>query len=155
MKQLLRLAVGAALATIIVSPALAQRPGGGRQPGGAGLAMWSLLDSDLNRIAKTLTLTDDQLLEIGVLMAGIHEEHGEALERQAKMREEMRSLFSSGQRPAREDMQKITEKYGNPQRELQPVMEGFEQELNEILTDEQKSKFSTEVQNSFGRRRPG
>ncbi len=73
MKQLLRLAVAAALAAIIVSPALAQRPGGGRQPGAAGLAMWSLLDSDLNRLATTLTLPDDQMLELCVVMAGIND----------------------------------------------------------------------------------
>lgn len=106
---------------------------------GPGMGPCVVVDGDMDRFAAALELTDDQKDQVASLVAEWQEENAELVERARKFHEERASLWSDTQRPRREAMAELAEKYDYPMRELAPKCQEFHESVGAILTAEQRA----------------
>lgn len=144
------LGLAVALGTLASGPLVAQRPGPGMAPG--GFALYRMMNADFDGFASRLALTDGQRTELQDLLAGFAGSNEDPLRRMTAMMQELRERRLQG-RPEPGAMQAIAEKHGHPQQELQPALQGFEQAVEEALTDDQRATLARLLQARMGRRR--
>jgi lipase chaperone LimK len=98
-----------------------------------------LVDGDIDRFAALLELTDDQKDEVAGLVAEWQVQNAEVVERARKFHEERESVWSNAERPRRQAVMELAEKYDYPMRELAPKCQEFRESVGEILTAEQRA----------------
>ncbi len=107
--------------------------------GGRGMGPCVLVDGDIDRFAALLELTDDQKDEVAGLVAEWQVQNAEVVERARKFHEERESVWSNAERPRRQAVMELAEKYDYPMRELAPKCQEFRESVGEILTAEQRA----------------
>lgn len=129
--------VTAALGVVLAGTALAQR--GPRGPGaGFGMRSWVLYENGIDSLAARIDLTDEQRSRLDALAQEFRSENADALGRMTQMREEIDALWTEDQRPTRDAMDRIAEKYDYPERELRPALTGLHEDMAGIITVQQQ-----------------
>jgi lipase chaperone LimK len=98
-----------------------------------------VIDGDIDRLAALLELTDEQKDEVAGLVTEWQEQNAQVVERARKFHEERESLWSSAERPRRQAMMELAEKYDYPMRELAPKCQEFRESVGEMLTADQRA----------------
>jgi Spy/CpxP family protein refolding chaperone len=133
------LAVAVSLATVVAVSAMAQ--GGPRGSGQAfGMGSWVLHENGVDSIAAIIDLTQEQRTQLDELAFKFRSENAEAIGRMNQMRAEIDSLWTDLQRPRREAMSQIAEKYDFPERDLRPALTKLHQDVAGIITVEQQAQ---------------
>ena len=133
------IAVTACLAVALVAPLAAQ--GGPRGSGqGFGMRSWVLQQGGVDSIAAIIDLTEEQRSQLDELARSFHEENAAAIERMNQMRAEIDALWTDVQRPRREAMEQIAEKYSFPEQDLRPALTRFHSDVAGIITVQQQTQ---------------
>ena len=140
MRTLRPIALIAVLAVAAAGSAAAQRgPGSFRGGPGMGMGLRLLLEEDgLERFATRLELTDEQRGQLNDLVEAFKNETSDALDRLTKMQEEMRTLRSGDQRPTREALREIGDKYEHPGQALQRAFAKLQDDMLATLAPAQR-----------------
>jgi Spy/CpxP family protein refolding chaperone len=87
-----------------------------------------------------LQLTEDQIAQVAPLVANFNEQNAEVLDRARRFAEERESVWAGAERPKRQAMMELAEKYDYPMRELAPKCQEFRETIAAVLTPEQRAK---------------
>jgi hypothetical protein len=99
-----------------------------------------MANADADSLARMLQLTDDQTERVASLVADFKEENAEVLERARQFAEARASAWSSAERPKRQAMMELAEKYDYPMRELAPKCQELRDAVATMLTPEQRAR---------------
>jgi Spy/CpxP family protein refolding chaperone len=137
MKLTRTITVTAALGVILAGPALAQR---GPRGSGAGFGMrsWVLYENGVDSLAARIDLTDGQRSRLEALAQEFRSQNADALNRMTQMRADIDALWTEDQRPTREAMERIAEKYGHPAQDLRPALTQLHEDVAGIITVQQE-----------------
>jgi len=142
-------ALSLALLVAMTSVATAQRGGRGEPPArefgpraGGGLGRVVLSDSAVDRFAERMEFSEAQRGQLGNLAEAYRNENADALARMESLREEMRAMRESDERPTREALADVFQKYDHPDLELRLAQDKLDRNVRVMLTPDQERRFA-------------
>jgi len=138
-----------ALLVAMTSVATAQRGGRGEPPArefgpraGGGLGRVVLSDSAMDRFAERMELSEGQRGQLQNLADAYRSENADVLARMENLRDEMRTLREGDERPTRETLAGVFQKYDHPDLELRLAQSKLDRNVRSMLTPEQQRRFA-------------
>ena len=104
----------------------------------AGLGAIVLRDSALDRFAEQIELTDEQRGQLRELADTYRNENADALDRIERMQEELRALRDGDERPTRQALDEVVERYDHPDLDLVRANRVLDRNARAILTPDQE-----------------
>lgn len=130
-------AIAFTIAALALAPAAtAQQPS---DPVGNALSFAN--PERLARLTQELALTPDQEVHVARLSEAFQREHGAALAQAQAMVAELRALYANGGEVQPDALVALSQKYAVPLAALLPATQVFLQEVQAVLTPEQRTKF--------------
>lgn len=127
-----------------VAPPMSQAGSQGR----AGLGSIVLRDSSLDRFAERLELSVEQRSQLRILAVEYRNNNTDALSRLEGMREEIRALHENDQRPTREAIDDVIERYDHPDLEIALAERRLGRNVRSLLTPDQERRLARGVRRS-------
>ena len=103
-----------------------------------GLAAILLRDSSLNRFASLIDLNEEQQTRMRELADKYRSENADALDRMERMQEELQALRNTEERPTRQALAEVVERYEHPDLDLDRADMVLNRDARAILTPEQE-----------------
>ena len=146
MKTRFTIVVALALLVGLAVGAEAQRGVRGSRRGIAltarGLGAIMLNDTALNRFADRIQLTEEQQNELQAIAQSYRADNAETLNRLNGMRAELRALRDSADRPTRDALDEIVERYEHPDLDMARAERELGRDLRALLTPDQERRLA-------------